>query len=73
MPARLLQRKGKVRGRNQLHRELRVFVVKLQREIEAAKKRFKLLERAEVVSCYEAGRDGFWLHRYLVESGIVNS
>jgi transposase len=22
------------------------------------------------VSCYEAGRDGFWLHRYLVEQGI---
>ncbi|MGH8611114.1 MAG: hypothetical protein ACREYF_03460 [Gammaproteobacteria bacterium] len=23
-------------------------------------------------SCYEAGRDGFWLHRYLVSSGIEN-
>jgi transposase len=24
------------------------------------------------VSCYEAGRDGFWLHRYLVSLGIEN-
>jgi transposase len=45
---------------------------KLQREIGAAKTRFKLPMTAEVVSCYEAGRDGFWLHRYLVQSGIKN-
>jgi transposase len=25
-----------------------------------------------VVSCYEAGRDGFWLHRHLVSIGIEN-
>ncbi len=25
-----------------------------------------------VVSCYEAGRDGFWLHRVLQEAGIEN-
>jgi transposase len=25
-----------------------------------------------VYSCYEAGRDGFWLHRWLTEHGIVN-
>ena len=31
----------------------------LQREIELAKKRFGLPESARVVSCYEAGRDGF--------------
>jgi transposase len=24
------------------------------------------------MSCYEAGRDGFWLHRYLLEQGILN-
>jgi transposase len=45
---------------------------KVQREIVAAKKRFELPETAEVVSCYEAGRDGFWLHRYLTQSGIGN-
>jgi transposase len=25
-----------------------------------------------VVSCYEAGYDGFWLHRFLEARGIVN-
>jgi len=29
-------------------------------------------EATRVVSCYEAGRDGFWLHRYLVEQEIEN-
>jgi len=45
---------------------------KLQTEIERAKGRFKLGEEVEVVRCYEAGRDGFWLHRYLVSQGIEN-
>ena len=27
---------------------------------------------AQVVSCYEAGRDGFWLHRHLRSVGIEN-
>lgn len=45
---------------------------RLQSEIEAAKKRFGLPAEAKVVSCYEAGRDGFWLHRALVEMGIEN-
>jgi transposase len=27
---------------------------------------------ARVVSCFEAGRDGFWLHRWLVSQGIDN-
>lgn len=44
----------------------------LQEEIAAAKKRFGLPEDARVKSCYEAGRDGFWLHRYLVSVGIDN-
>lgn len=26
----------------------------------------------EVVSCFEAGRDGFWLHRLLLANGVVN-
>jgi transposase len=25
-----------------------------------------------VISCYEAGRDGFWLHRYLIAHGVTN-
>ena len=41
-------------------------------EIKAAKKRFGLPEDAPVLSCYEAGRDGFWLHRFLLAHGIQN-
>lgn len=44
----------------------------LRGEILAAKKRFGLPESARVVSCYEAGRDGFWIHRYLTSKGIEN-
>jgi len=44
----------------------------LREEIRRAKKRFGLTETAKVVSCYEAGRDGFWLHRYLIQKGIEN-
>jgi len=47
-------------------------VAALEREIRLAKKRFGLAETAPVLSCYEAGRDGFWLHRYLVEHGVQN-
>jgi transposase len=39
-------------------------------EIKAAKKRFNLPEDTPVVSCYEAGRDGFWLHRCLLADGV---
>jgi transposase len=41
-------------------------------EIRRAKSRFGLPEEARVVSCYEAGRDGFWLHRFLVSQGVDN-
>src|SRR5262245_50287904 len=44
----------------------------LQQEIARAKQRFGLPEDAHVVSCYEAGRDGFWLHRYLRAQGVMN-
>jgi transposase len=44
----------------------------LDQEIAKAKKRFQLADAAPVVSCYEAGRDGFWLHRYLTTRGITN-
>ena len=44
----------------------------LEREIHLAKKRFGLPETAPLLSCYEAGRDGFWLHRYLVEHRVQN-
>jgi transposase len=35
------------------------------RGIARAKKRFDLHRSATVVACYEVGRDGFWLHRFL--------
>jgi transposase len=41
-------------------------------EIAQAKRRFGLPEAASVVSCYEAGREGFWLHRFLQAHGITN-
>ena len=41
-------------------------------EIRRAKERFKLKDGVRIVSCYEAGRDGFWLHRYLLSCGIDN-
>lgn len=44
----------------------------LHEEVARAKRRFGLSPSARVVSCYEAGRDGFWLHRYLIQAGIEN-
>jgi transposase len=45
---------------------------KLREEIAKAKRRFGLAEDAPVCTCFEAGRDGFWLHRALTSMGIVN-
>jgi transposase len=46
-------------------------------EIRKAKLRFGLPENAKVVSCYEAGRDGFWIHRLpeheVVQNVVVDS
>ncbi len=41
-------------------------------EIAQAKRRLGLPDTAPVVSCYEAGREGFWLHRFLQAHGITN-
>ena len=41
-------------------------------EIAQAKRRLGLPETAPVVSCYEAGREGFWLHRFLRAQGLTN-
>src|SRR5215468_487329 len=41
-------------------------------EIAQAKRRLGLPDTAPVVSCYEAGREGFWLHRLLQGHGITN-
>jgi transposase len=41
-------------------------------EVARAKEHFRLPAGAAVASCYEAGRDGFWLHRALLAMGIAN-
>jgi transposase len=40
--------------------------------ISRAKKRLGLPACCRVFSCYEAGRDGFWLHRLLEKMGVEN-
>ena len=44
----------------------------LGKEIGRAKQRLGLVESAPVRSCYEAGREGFWVHRALEQMGIEN-
>jgi transposase len=56
------------RIRNIMARDLQA----LEHEIQTAKQRFGLPEDVPAISCYEAGRDGFWIHRYLEVSGIQN-
>ena len=47
-------------------------VIGLKREIRLALKRFELPQDTPLVSCYEAGRDGFWIDRCLRHNGIEN-
>jgi transposase len=47
-------------------------LARLDDEIAKAKTRFGLPADAPVCTCYEAGRDGFWLHRALTSKGIHN-
>jgi transposase len=44
----------------------------LMEEIRLSKVRFDVPENVPVISCFEAGRDGFWLHRYLIAQGVTN-
>lgn len=60
-------------GQKPRERKIRAGDLKaIQHEIRLAKERFGLPANAPVRSCYEAGRDGFWLHRYLLTQGIEN-
>jgi transposase len=47
-------------------------LMKLSEAVAKAKERFGMPASTPVVSCYEAGRDGFWLHRHLRSIGIEN-
>jgi len=47
-------------------------LAELRREIERAADRFGLAAGYRVVSCYEAGRAGYWIHRWLSAAGIEN-
>ena len=44
----------------------------VERALLRAQNHFAMAEGCSTVSCYEAGRDGFWLHRYLQSRGIDN-
>jgi len=41
-------------------------------EIRQTQEKFQMGEEVTMMSCYEAGRDGFWLHRFLTGRGINN-
>jgi transposase len=47
-------------------------VEEVEREIGRAKEKLELPKDCAVHSCYEAGRDGFWLHRELTKRGVDN-
>lgn len=47
-------------------------MVALEKEMLLAKARLALPLDAPVASCYEAGRDGFWIHRWLEARAIQN-
>lgn len=61
-------RVAKARIRDVPARDQRAFLEKVR----TAKERNGLSPDAPVLSCYEAGRDGFWIHRFLEANGIAN-
>src|SRR5438876_2388773 len=66
---------GFTTGHGQKPRERTVTARQQERvldEIAHAKRRLGLPDTAPVVSCYEAGREGFWLHRFLQAQGLTN-
>ena len=42
----------------------------IKRAIARTKEKFGLPADAPARSCYETGRDGFWLHRFLTSLGV---
>jgi transposase len=47
-------------------------LVALGEAVAKAKARFGMQGDVPIVSCYEAGREGFWLHRSLGHCGVAN-
>lgn len=47
-------------------------LVRLREQMARARKRLALPANCRVLSCYEAGRDAFWVHRALTSAGIHN-
>ena len=47
-------------------------LIALSEAFSKARKRLSLAADCPVFSCYEAGREGFWLHRQLTSMGVVN-
>ena len=46
--------------------------VELHNQMDLAKQKLRLATDCGIVSCYEAGRDGFWIHRGLEAEGMEN-
>ena len=44
----------------------------VERAVQRGRERYGLPGPARVISCYEAGRDGFWIHRALTRLGVEN-
>ena len=44
----------------------------VERVLREGRRRLGLPASARVMSCYEAGRDGFWPHRWLTQLGVTN-
>lgn len=65
---------GRVRCRNLPVKRLNPAEIlqEVYAEVAAAKLRLGLAADAPVYSCYEAGRDGFWLDRALSAAGVTN-
>ena len=44
----------------------------VERVVREGRRRVGVAADAPLVSCYEAGRDGFWIHRALTQMGLMN-
>jgi len=51
---------------------LLAFIASLRHRLDPSDDASTLDASTLVVSCFEAGRDGFWLHRLLTAHGVIN-